>query len=949
MINGRFIGLAVLAAVACAYAAHGALSPQAAPATAAVTKATSPAGSAARWPDLKTCRDPDRAETDWRALVADTHLVPDVPTNTPSDGQIKAVQRFLLGGHYAGWCHDSNPATDDKRMTGPFIGDKGYGTHSRVTVFYSNDIIDWMERGRKGAIPDGATIVKTMYATPSYGPFGEKPPIAGYAVMVRSAKASHDGWLWLLYFVPGNQSYHIEYLTAQYGASFCLSCHAQTSGDDMTFADLSNITGQRQVTYVEIGEKDHPADATHPGAPPIPAENAYTRDQRKLLADLLYRPLSAPLFHGNADMQAMLAGHAPGMAAPNLSPWEKMPQDLIDDHVVPKPAGAKAQHMFATSDSCVGCHDASDLLNNVPPHMTVDMGTVIPSPLGPRSRYNLTPYGEWSASPMSRASRDPLFRAQYEAELAEVPAAARDETAALCQRCHAPMGARTSPEFTKDPAAFYAWLGAPSKDPKQNQRAEYASLSRDGVSCTVCHRIAEKGLGAHETWSGNFNLEPKRETINGPYADPLLRPMKKAIGMVPTRADHILNSGLCGSCHALEVPVYRNDDPKPVKTAYEQTTYLEWANSAYADPKTGKTCAGCHMPGVTPPTLDANGLPRAGATLTTQVANIEDGTFPYVPNRAAPGELQTKTRDSYGRHTLVGLNTITHAMFQQFPAELGVASVNFGQALNLLPPSFLGAQETLALADGTVKLDVSSPRVTSRGVEVKVNVTNQAGHKFPSGVGFRRAWLEVKALDEAGRVLWCSGCTDLNGVIVDGAGKPLPSEFPTVAADLMHDLQQVDRQDQAQIYEVRHEDCEHRLTDSFMRLCTPVKDNRILPKGWSPAGEYAGITRPVAAASGVPGQDTVSYVMALTQPGRVAHVEVRMLYQATPPYYLVNRFRALNPGSAPAPEASRLYYLVTHLNIDDPTLRSSRWRLEVACVDVKPGNPAGAGACAEMR
>ena len=74
-----------------------------------------------------------------------------------------------------------------------------------------------------------------------------------------------------------------------------------------------------------------------------------------------------------------------------------------------------------------------------------------------------------------------------------------------------------------------------------------------------------------------------------------------------------------------------------------------------------------------------------------------------------------------------------------------------------------------------------------------------------------------------------------------------------------------------------------------------------------------------------------------------------MLYQATPPYYLVNRFRALNPGSAPAPEASRLYYLVTHLNIDDPTLRSSRWRLEVACVDVKPGNPAGAGACAEMR
>ena len=437
-----------------------------------------------------------------------------------------------------------------------------------------------------------------------------------------------------------------------------------------------------------------------------------------------------------------------------------MPLDLIDDHLVPKPATASAQRKFAGSDACVGCHDASDLLNNVPPHMTVDIGQPIPTAIGARTpRHNLTPYGEWSASPMSRASRDPLFRAQYEAELAEVPSAARSDTAALCMGCHGPMGARELPELASDPSAFYAWTDGAAPDPKLHKRAEYGGLARDGVSCTVCHQIAAKGLGTPETWSGKFYLEPKHGTINGPYDDPLTRPMKKAIGMTPTKADHIKDSGLCGSCHALELPVYRSDDPKPVKTAYEQTTFLEWANSAYADPAHGKTCAACHMPPVTPPTYDANGLPILGATMATQVANIEDASFPFVPNRASAVELQTQTRTSYSRHTLVGLNTITHAMFQQFPSVLGVASVNFGQALSLLPPNLLGAQETLTLADGTVKLDVSPLQLTAGGVAVNVNVTNQAGHKFPSGVGFRRAWLEVKALDRAGKVLWCCSGT----------------------------------------------------------------------------------------------------------------------------------------------------------------------------------------------
>ena len=61
--------------------------------------------------------------------------------------------------------------------------------------------------------------------------------------------------------------------------------------------------------------------------------------------------------------------------------------------------------------------------------------------------------------------------------------------------------------------------------------------------------------------------------------------------------------------------MYRKDDPRPVKTAYEQTTYLEWANSDFSNPTNGKTCATCHMPIVGPTTFDANGLPVAGAPI----------------------------------------------------------------------------------------------------------------------------------------------------------------------------------------------------------------------------------------------------------------------------------------------------------------------------------------------
>ena len=57
-------------------------------------------------------------------------------------------------------------------------------------------------------------------------------------------------------------------------------------------------------------------------------------------------------------------------------------------------------------------------------------------------------------------------------------------------------------------------------------------------------------------------------------------------------------------------------------------------------------------------------------------------------------------------------------------------------------------------------------------------MTSRVGHKLPSGVGFRRAFVEFEvARRRTGEVLWASGRTDGAGVIVDEKGEPIAGEL----------------------------------------------------------------------------------------------------------------------------------------------------------------------------
>ena len=58
-----------------------------------------------------------------------------------------------------------------------------------------------------------------------------------------------------------------------------------------------------------------------------------------------------------------------------------------------------------------------------------------------------------------------------------------------------------------------------------------------------------------------------------------------------------------------------------------------------------------------------------------------------------------------------------------------------------------------------------------------VQVVNKTGHKFPSGVGFRRAFVEFTAMDATGKVVWSSGRSTDKGVLINDQGQTLATEF----------------------------------------------------------------------------------------------------------------------------------------------------------------------------
>jgi hypothetical protein len=396
-----------------------------------------------------------------------------------------------------------------------------------------------------------------------------------------------------------------------------------------------------------------------------------------------------------------------------------------------------------------------------------------------------------------------------------------------------------------------------------------------------------------------------------------------------------------------------------VQQAYEQTTYLEWAASASFGGSTGRqaSCTYCHMP------LASSTGPGMSIANTESPGNTDGvGGLPPVAFRADQ-QLKLSANAGYPRHRLMAINLFVHEMFQQFPNILGLIT-NDGA----VPPDTVlnlqNAEETiLSHAPTTVAISVCTPGSSdqscknvqgdAQSLTYQVTVANLSGHRFPTGAGFRRGFLEFRLLDASDKTLWVSGAVNAQGAILDGGtGNLLATEFPPTDQKYQPSFLQphfgtpvnpaITQQGQVQIYEVRATDEYGKLTTSTTRLFGGAKDNRIPPTGWIPPYDCTGaqtaataqrgkmvkgldqfvlsrVTAPdkiigtgskatIEAGSafsdpdfctpgrdqalGIAGVDHVLYKIpkAALKGQQVAKVKVVMHYQTIPPYFLRDRF-----------------------------------------------------------
>jgi hypothetical protein len=957
------------------------------------------------------------------------NVAPLPPPSSFLPGRLPAFQeqlaRFLQCRQYAklDWSEDKGV-----RDTGPYVNRNYYGVHPAVKIYYSPQVVGWLKKGRRGAIPDGAMIVKEQFPPPAgrYR-FAPPPPVSDWTVMIKDAKGSADGWYWAEIWdkqCADNNDPPFAVRNAGFGL-YCVRCHASAERE-LTFSSLSNIKDNpgEPLNYYDDNSWFY-APTPPPGPTPTPPPPCReTGGHTDFVPPVHHDPGESDEEERRARVTAKLASppvHATATPNPQFVAFydsvrpvaapQKLPGESYD-HVFARPAasGPKA-NMFLTSDSCMGCHSGVTYSGNV----MLYAGATQPD--GKTPAMNVSPFAEWRWSPMGLAGRDPVFYAQLDSEIAYLKTRP-DADAQIkmvtntCFKCHGVMGKRTldldsggadKGDFKRD----FVYITDES-DPN----FKYGALARDGISCMSCHRIvadkAPPGVAPlthflEKAITGEFSVGEPGE-LYGPFEDDeiVTDPMNNALGIKPKHDPYIKSARMCGSCHTINLPVVDWKQPTPRGTgaegprpvthsSLEQLTYLEWLNSGYQNEFGGgpraQTCQECHMR-----SSYSNSEGTLEVPLIQQpIAAVEDDRYPATEGMLPPDKTHVRLRESgFARHQLQGLNVPLLEMFRQYMEKgyanganllsnpiLGVRQNDYMQLLADNLPNSIDAFVEQA-ANSTAEVTLAPVAVSGRRLTADVLVTNKTGHRFPSGVGFRRGFVELRVVDTSGgrdKTVWCSGCTNELGVITNGdGGGPLPSElfdkyrpgqkperedYPAQCRNVTPQHYQphfwgarfpITRQDQAQIYEEIDLNADCVVTSSFIRRDFVVKDNRLLPFGWTATGPTGPDNKPVIPkefldpthAEGVwddprytdgSGTSLVRYEVALPQGVNPSNLRVSatLYYQSIPPHYLHDRF-----SQAPDyPATRRLYYLTSNLRTQGTPMEN--WKVKV----VTATRPAG--------
>jgi hypothetical protein len=464
---------------------------------------------------------------------------------------------------------------------------------------------------------------------------------------------------------------------------------------------------------------------------------------------------------------------------------------------------------FSASGACSGCHTA--MFDASAEDVSID--------------------AYWRSTMMANAARDPYWQASVRAEVLANPAL-QPVIEDKCSTCHMPM-ARTT-------LAVGRGVGQVLDEGFVDPQNDVHELAMDGVSCTLCHQIADQLLGEEASFSGGYVIDtaiPVGERPNyGPYqvAPGRAELMQSASGYVPVFGRHLGDAGLCATCHTLYTP-FVNAAGEVAGEFPEQMALFEWENSDYG--RAGLTCQACHMP-------LANGAVQISIT----------GGPPQSP---------------FFKHSFVGGNAFMLRIYRTFGEEMGLtaSSEHFDATIDRVLER---------LGSFAASVSVAETSLSASELIAKVQVASATGHKFPTGFPSRRAWIHLRVLDAAGEVVFESGAYEPDGTIAgnDNDADPLAYEPHYV---------RIGAADQVQIYESIIVDTEGEVTTTLLRGAGYVKDNRLLPQGFDKQAAAPGFAVYGNAAQDEDfdgGGDTVEYVIDVGDAQGPFTVEAELLYQS---------------------------------------------------------------------
>jgi hypothetical protein len=338
---------------------------------------------------------------------------------------------------------------------------------------------------------------------------------------------------------------------------------------------------------------------------------------------------------------------------------------------------------------------------------------------------NVEPYDNWRGSMMAQASLDPIFKANMAIANQDAP-----DSGDLCLRCHLSRG----------------WLQGRSV-PTDGSRM--LDTDRSGVACDFCHRLVDPIydpvqnppedaaiLAALSNPASNFANGMATIDPTGARRGPFLN---ADTGHPVLVSPFHREAALCGTCHDVSNPAFEKDPngeyfPNAFDTPAAdfasttllpvERTYSEWFNSAYNS-----------LPGVYAPEFGGN----KDYVSTCQDCHMRDVTGEGCNFGSPPTRTDLPLHDMTGGSTwLPSVLSIMH------PNEVNETALQAGIA------------RATYMLQNAADLDL-----LQENTQLKVTVTNNTGHKLPTGYPEgRRIWINVRFYDDVNSLISESAAYD---------------------------------------------------------------------------------------------------------------------------------------------------------------------------------------------